>query len=277
MPATVGRRPHLPPALSTGRRSSTAGPSERYRLGSAMPPPPRAEVVVVGAGLAGLSAAARLEAAGCDVHVLESRPPPAAGCSTERIDGFVGRPGLPGAQHRLSPGRRSGPGTALELGLLLARRRAVRVDGRAHRVVDPRRHPGHGARHAARAAGGRVRERAALVRVLPLRAGYSPGRPAASRPPRAPARAGAAGRGRRAEPRSEKFLAACSSPACCWRTGSRRPPAGTSTCCWRSFVRGAAGLPAARHAGDRRAAGRPARPRRLHLRTPVSAVAGRRR
>ena len=37
-----------------------------------MSSPSRAEVIVIGAGLAGLSAAVRLQAAGCDVHVLES-------------------------------------------------------------------------------------------------------------------------------------------------------------------------------------------------------------
>ena len=35
--------------------------------------PARAEVLIIGAGLAGLSAATRLAAAGCDVHVLRGR------------------------------------------------------------------------------------------------------------------------------------------------------------------------------------------------------------
>ena len=51
--------------------------------------PSRAEVVVVGAGLAGLSAAVRLQAAGCDVHVLESSDSVGGRLRTERVDGFV--------------------------------------------------------------------------------------------------------------------------------------------------------------------------------------------
>lgn len=49
----------------------------------------RAEVVVVGAGLAGLSAATRLAAAGCDVQVFEAAPHAGGRLATRRIDGFV--------------------------------------------------------------------------------------------------------------------------------------------------------------------------------------------
>src|ERR671917_189435 len=54
-----------------------------------MPLPARAQVVVVGAGLAGLSAAVRLRAAGVDVHVAEAAGHAGGRLATERIDGFV--------------------------------------------------------------------------------------------------------------------------------------------------------------------------------------------
>ena len=44
---------------------------------------------MVGAGLAGLSAAVRLEAAGCDVHVLDAGAHAGGRLATERIDGFL--------------------------------------------------------------------------------------------------------------------------------------------------------------------------------------------
>src|SRR5215211_1369054 len=54
-----------------------------------MPLPTRAQVVVVGAGLAGLSVAVRLRAAGVDVHVAEAAGHAGGRLATERVDGFV--------------------------------------------------------------------------------------------------------------------------------------------------------------------------------------------
>ena len=54
-----------------------------------MPLPTRAQVVVVGAGLAGLSVAVRLRAAGVDVHVAEAAAHAGGRLATERVDGFV--------------------------------------------------------------------------------------------------------------------------------------------------------------------------------------------
>src|SRR3954447_11316579 len=54
-----------------------------------MPLPRRAEVVVVGAGLAGLSAATRLATAGRDVLVLDAAEHAGGRLATERVDGFV--------------------------------------------------------------------------------------------------------------------------------------------------------------------------------------------
>src|SRR3954469_23095528 len=101
--------------------------------------PSRAEVVVVGAGLAGLSAATRLAAAGRDVHVVDGARHAGGRLRTERIDGFVVdrgfqvlNTGYPRVADLDLP--------ALDLGWFWTGA-VVRVDGRAHRVVDPRRHP----------------------------------------------------------------------------------------------------------------------------------------
>src|SRR5919107_5081944 len=105
-----------------------------------MPLPARAQVVVVGAGLAGLSAALRLAAAGVDVHVAEASAHAGGRLATERIDGFVVDRGF----QVLNTGY---PRAAdLDLGALdlgwFARGAVVRHGGRAHRVADPRELPG---------------------------------------------------------------------------------------------------------------------------------------
>ncbi|MDF3148785.1 FAD-dependent oxidoreductase, partial [Streptomyces sp. T21Q-yed] len=48
----------------------------------------QADVVIVGAGVAGLSAAHRLTSAGVTTAVLEAAPYPGGRMSTEKIDGF---------------------------------------------------------------------------------------------------------------------------------------------------------------------------------------------
>lgn len=54
----------------------------------------RTDVIVVGAGLAGLSAAHRLVAAGVDVTVLEAGPRPGGRVRTDSVDGFLVDNGL---------------------------------------------------------------------------------------------------------------------------------------------------------------------------------------
>ncbi|MCZ2857159.1 NAD(P)/FAD-dependent oxidoreductase [Blastococcus sp. VKM Ac-2987] len=132
--------------------------------------PQRAQVVVAGAGLAGLSAATRLADAGIDVHVLEAGGHAGGRLASERIDGFVVdrgfqvlNTGYPRAADLDLP--------ALELGWF-ERGAVIRVDGRAHRVVDPRQRPAAVLGTAA-APLGSLREKAALV-AFSLRAGYSP-------------------------------------------------------------------------------------------------------
>ncbi|SNS44752.1 Flavin containing amine oxidoreductase [Geodermatophilus pulveris] len=104
-----------------------------------MPLPARAEVVVVGAGLAGLSAAWRLAAAGCDVHVLDAARHAGGRVATEVVDGFVVDRGFQ-VLNVGYPRVADLDLAALDLGWFWAGA-VVRVDGRAHRVVDPRRRP----------------------------------------------------------------------------------------------------------------------------------------
>src|SRR3954470_19844700 len=101
--------------------------------------PERAEVVVVGAGLAGLSASVRLAEDGRDVHLLEAADHVGGRLTTDRIDAFVVdrgfqvlNAGYPRVADLDLPALRLG---TFEPGAV------VRVDGRAHRVVDPRRRP----------------------------------------------------------------------------------------------------------------------------------------
>ncbi|WP_448640085.1 FAD-dependent oxidoreductase [Geodermatophilus sp. URMC 63] len=104
-----------------------------------MPLPARAEVVVVGAGLAGLSVATRLVAAGRDVHVLEAGAHAGGRLATERVDGFVVDRGFQVFNTGYPRAADLDLG-ALDLGYFTPGA-VVRAEGRAHRVVDPRRRP----------------------------------------------------------------------------------------------------------------------------------------
>ncbi len=135
-----------------------------------MAPPARAEVVVVGAGLAGLSAATRLATAGCDVHVLESASYAGGRLATRRVDGFVVdrgfqvlNTGYPRAADLDLP--------ALRLGWF-DRGARIRVDGRSHTVVDPRSAP-LATPGTVTAPVGSVREKLALA-AFSVRAGWTP-------------------------------------------------------------------------------------------------------
>lgn len=55
---------------------------------SSVPLPPRCDVVVVGAGLAGLSCARHLKAGGASVHVVEAEPEVGGRVRTDVVDGF---------------------------------------------------------------------------------------------------------------------------------------------------------------------------------------------
>jgi phytoene dehydrogenase-like protein len=141
----------------------------RPRFG-AMPLPARAQVVVVGAGLAGLSAAVRLAAAGVDVHVAEAAEHAGGRLATERVDGFVVdrgfqvlNTGYPRAADLDLP--------ALDLGWFWPGA-VVRVDGRRSRVVDPRRRPTTALDTLRAPIGSPLRK--AAVAAYSARAGYTP-------------------------------------------------------------------------------------------------------
>ncbi|MGY1680262.1 FAD-dependent oxidoreductase [Geodermatophilus sp. SYSU D01176] len=135
-----------------------------------MPLPARAQAVVVGAGLAGLSAAVRLAAAGVDVHVEEAAAHAGGRLATERVDGFVADRGF----QVLNTGypRAADLDLAdLDLGWFWPGA-VLRVDGRPHRVVDPRRRP-TAALDTVRAPLGSPLHKAAVA-AYSARAGYVP-------------------------------------------------------------------------------------------------------
>ncbi len=232
-----------------------------------MPLPPRAEVVVVGAGLAGLSAATRLAAAGRDVHVVDAAGHAGGRLATERVDGFTVDRGFQ-VLNTGYPRVADLDLDALDLGWFWTGA-IVRVDGRAHRVVDPRRHPA-AALDTLRAPLGPLPRKAAIG-AFSARAGYLPVRTLLAAPERTADEAlRAAGVGDLALERFLRpFLAGVLLEAEL-ETSSRY-----LDLVWRSFVRGRVGLPAAgmQSIGEQLAARLPAD--QVHLRTRVEEVAGR--
>ncbi|MFI8524012.1 protoporphyrinogen/coproporphyrinogen oxidase [Promicromonospora sukumoe] len=99
------------------------------------------DVVIVGAGLAGLVAALDLTRAGLDVRLLERDEQPGGRVATERVDGFVVDRGFQVLNTSYPQVRRRLDLAALDLRLFTSGA-LVHRDGRLHRLVDPRRHPG---------------------------------------------------------------------------------------------------------------------------------------
>jgi glycine/D-amino acid oxidase-like deaminating enzyme len=232
-----------------------------------MPLPPRAEVVVVGAGLAGLSAATRLADAGRDVHVVDAAGHAGGRLATERIDGFLVDRGFQ-VLNTGYPRVADLDLGALELGWFWTGA-VVRVDGRAHRVVDPRRHPTAGW-DTVRAPIGPLASKAAIG-VFSARTGYRPVSSLLAAPERTAEQSlRAAGVGDLALERFFRpFLAGVLLEAEL-ETSSRY-----LDLVWRSFVRGRVGLPAAgMQAVGEQLAARLAEGR-VHLRTRVEEVGSR--
>lgn len=227
----------------------------------------RAEVVVVGAGLAGLSAATRLAGAGLDVQVLEVGAHAGGRLATDRIDGFVVDRGF----QVLNTGYPRAADLDLDdLRLGWFERGAVlRVDGKAHRVVDPRQRPADVV-GTATAPLGSLRDKAALA-AFSLRAGYSPvGRLLAAPERTAEQALRAAGVGTTALDRFFRPFLAGVLLEDELATSSRY-----LDLLWRSFVRGSIGLPAdgMQAVGEQLAAR--LGDERLHLHTAVRSVAPR--
>lgn len=219
---------------------------------------------MVGAGLAGLSAATRLAAAGCDVQLVDAAQHPGGRLSTSRVDGFlvdrgfqVFNTGYPRAADLDLP--------ALDLGWFWTGA-VVRVDGRAHRVVDPRQHPGTVVDTLRAPLGGP--HRAAALAAFSARAGYAPvSRLLAARERPADEALRAAGVGEQAlEVFLRPFLAGVLLEDRL-ETSSRY-----LDLVWRSFVRGRVGLPAGgmQSIGEQLAARLPAD--RVHLGVRVTRV-----
>lgn len=229
--------------------------------------PARAEVVVVGAGLAGLSAAVRLAGAGCDVHVVEAGGHAGGRLASERIDGFVVDRGF----QVLNTGY---PRVAADLDVAALRMgwfwpgAVLRAEGRAHRVVDPRRHPAT-APATLRAPIGSLLAKGAIA-AYSAQAGYAPV-PRLLRQPETTAevRLRAAGVGERALERFFRPFLAGVLLESDLATSSRY-----LDLLWRSFARGRIGLPAGgmQSVGEQLAAR--LAPERLHLHLRVSRVTG---
>lgn len=106
------------------------------------------DVVVVGAGLAGLAAARRLQRAGVDVTVLEAGSTVGGRVATDTVDGFL----LDRGFHVLNTGYPALMSevdlAALDLRAFTAGAAVRGTDGALHRLVDPRRAPGQAWRTA---------------------------------------------------------------------------------------------------------------------------------
>ena len=229
--------------------------------------PSRAEVVVVGAGLAGLSAAVRLHEAGRDVHVLEAGGSPGGRLATARVDGFlvdrgfqVLNTGYPRVAADLDL-------DALDLGWFWTGA-VLWVDGRAHSVADPRAHPTLAAGTALAPLGSPLRK--AAIAAFSARAGYSPVRRllrSRDRPAEEALRAAGVG-----DEALERFFRPFLSGVLLedrLETSSRY-----LDLLWRSFVRGRIGLPATgmQAVGEQLAAR--LGEQRLHVHTPAVEVSG---
>ena len=191
---------------------------------------------MVGAGLAGLSAAIRLAAAGCDVHVLEAGEHAGGRLATERIDGFVVDRGFQ-VLNTGYPRAADLDLDALDLGWF-ERGAVVRHEGRVHRVVDPRQRPGRVLDTLTAPLGGPLQK--AAIAAFSARAGYLP----VARLLRGPERTAdealrAAGVGDAAMERFFRPFLAGVLLESELSTSSRY-----LDLLWRSFVRGAIGLPA---------------------------------
>jgi phytoene dehydrogenase-like protein len=101
-------------------------------------PPARCDVVVVGAGLAGLTAADRLTRAGLEVLVVESSDEVGGRVRTDRVDGFLLDRGFQVLNTSYPAARRILDLDALEL-QEFSRAVLLHIEGRRIRIGDPRR------------------------------------------------------------------------------------------------------------------------------------------
>jgi len=122
--------------------------------------PQECDAVVVGAGLAGLACALRLEANGLDVHVLEGSDGVGGRARTDLVDGFVLDRGFQVLNTAYPEVRRLLDLQALDL-CTFTRGAVLHVEGAVVRLADPRREPA-AALTVLRAPIGSLRDKAAL-------------------------------------------------------------------------------------------------------------------
>jgi glycine/D-amino acid oxidase-like deaminating enzyme len=229
--------------------------------------PDRCDVLVIGAGLAGLAAARHLTDRGRHAHVVDASDAVGGRIRTDVVDGFLCDRGFqvlntayPELLRLVDVAdldlRYFTPGAYFYLG------------GRRHRLVDPRRHP-RGLVDFARAPIGSPAQKTRLA-VWAAYCGYAPParlRQAPDRPARAHLQA--RGLGRTVNTVVAPFFAGA------LLEGHLDSSAPLVDLLMRTFVRGRVGLPAAgmQALPGQLAAGLP--PGHIHLHTPVESVAGR--
>jgi phytoene dehydrogenase-like protein len=120
-------------------------------------------VIIVGAGIAGLSCARRLHAAGIPFCILESSDRIGGRVKTDRIDGFLLDHGFQVLQDAYPEARRQLDYEALHLHRF-APGVIIRADGQFHRLADPRRMPQY-LRETLRAPIGSFSDRLKLVQL----------------------------------------------------------------------------------------------------------------
>lgn len=106
------------------------------------------DVVVVGAGLAGLAAARRLQRDGVDVTVLEAGPTVGGRVATDTVDGFLLDRGFQVLNTSYPALASDADLTSLDLRAFTPGAAVRGTDGTLHRLVDPRRVPGQSWRTA---------------------------------------------------------------------------------------------------------------------------------
>jgi phytoene dehydrogenase-like protein len=98
------------------------------------------KVIVVGAGLAGLACARRLQDAGFPFLILEADHRIGGRLKTDRLEGFILNHGFQVLQTAYPEANRILDYSRLAL-KPFAPGAIIRIDGRFHRIADPRRHP----------------------------------------------------------------------------------------------------------------------------------------
>ena len=133
----AARRFGLRVRSSRARGSAPARARQAHRgMSDARPPPDRAEVVIVGAGLAGLACARVLSDAGVEVVVLEASDGVGGRVRTDVVDGFQLDRGFQVLLTEYPEAKRQLDYAALDL-RPLDRGALVHVGGQFHRVNDP--------------------------------------------------------------------------------------------------------------------------------------------